>query len=90
MNNNQGKAKKPDLTMSVPIGDCEDAFATDDSEEEEIDDQTDAFLKGFESDDDSLKDPEDQGYKVGDEIPKVGKKIRKKAKAATAAPRRRR
>lgn len=67
------------------IGDHEDAFATDDSEEEEVDDQTDAFLKGFESDDDSLKDPEDQGYKVGDEIPKVGKKIRKKAKAAEKA-----
>lgn len=70
------------MTTSIPVDDHEDVFATDDSEEEEIDDRTDALLKGLESDDDSLKDPEDQGYEVGDDIPKVDKKIRKKAKAA--------
>ena len=85
LNNKQGKAKKPDSTTSMPIDDDDVAFATDDSEEEEIDDQTDALLKGFESDDDSEKDPGDQGYEVGDEIPKVGKKIRKKAEAAEKA-----
>lgn len=82
LNDNQSKSKKADLTMSAPVDNNGDASTTDDSNEEEIDDQTEALLKGFESDDDSEKDPDDQGYEVGNEIPKLGKKLKKKAKKA--------
>ena len=68
--------------MSAPVDNDGDASTTDDSNQEEIDDQTEALLKGFESDDDSEKDPDDQGYEVGNEIPKLGKKLKKKAKKA--------
>jgi nucleolar protein 15 len=73
------------LAATTTSDDDEDAFAVDGSDEEDIDDQTEALLKGFESDDDEEKDPEDQGYEVSDEIPKVSKKIRKKAQAAEKA-----
>jgi nucleolar protein 15 len=82
LNDHQYKSKKADMTMSAPVDNDGDASTTDDSNEEDIDDQTEALLKGFESDDDIEKDPDDQGYEVGDEIPKLGKKLKKKAKKA--------
>ncbi len=82
MNENQPRSKKLDPIASAPVDDDGDAISTDDSEEEQIDDQTEALLKVFESDDDSVKDPEDQGYEVGDEIPEVGRKLRKEARKA--------
>src|SRR5690349_23774726 len=43
----------------------------------EVDDQTEALLKGFESASDDEKDPEDQEYK-GELIPKLNKKAKSK------------
>ena len=82
LNKDQSGSKEPKVAADTTVDDSEDAFTTDDSEEEDIDDQTEALLKGFESDDDEAKDPEDQGYEAGEDIPKISKKTRKKAKAA--------
>lgn len=83
LTNKHGKSKMPKKTTSIPMYGDEEFSIPDDSGEEEIDDQTDALLKGFESDDEGdEKDPKDRGYEAGEEIPKVDKKIRKKAKAA--------
>jgi nucleolar protein 15 len=84
-NNKHRTSKEPKDTETALIYDDEDAPSTDDSEEEEIDDQTEALLKGFESDDDDEKDPEDQGYEAGEDIPKIDKKTRKKVKAVEKA-----
>jgi nucleolar protein 15 len=82
LNKDQDRSKEPKVAAGTTVDDSEDAFATDDSEEGDIDDQTEALLKCFESDDDEAKDPEDQGYEAGEDIPEISKKTRKKAKAA--------
>lgn len=65
---------------NMSAGDDESDEFGDMSSEEEIDDQTEALLKGFESEDDD-ENPESPGY-IGQEIPKVDKKTKKKAKDA--------
>jgi nucleolar protein 15 len=52
----------------------------EDSDPEDIDDQTAALLKGFESDEED--DKADEGFEAGQEVPKIDKKLTKKAKKA--------
>src|SRR5438045_7716952 len=76
------KEKKP---IVESVSDNDDRNSDNESDEDEVDDQTQALLKGFESDDDDEKDPEDQGFEAGQTIPKLDKAKKKKIEAAQGA-----
>ena len=68
-----GASKKQKLTKEkaeTNVKDKDDQAADEDSEDE-IDDQTEALLKGFESDHDEEDDKIEGGYKEGDPIPPI-------------------
>lgn len=77
--------------MKEPVAEPEEVAEEDvedsdaDSDEDEVDDQTQALLKGFESDNDDVKDPEEEGYEPGTAVPSLDKNIQKKIKAAQKA-----
>lgn len=79
------KSKSKEVTEE-PI-DKEDEESGDameeDGSEAEVDDQTEALLKGFESSDDEDIN-EEEAFKAGQAIPKIDKKAAKKAKAAAS------
>lgn len=81
------KPKASEATESLEEKSTEDAVdeeSSEDSDEEDIDDQTEALLKGFESDEDEEIEGDD--YVKGQEIPALSKKAKKKlAKAARNA-----
>lgn len=67
------------------ISDSEDDDIAGDLDEEEVDDQTEALLKGFESEDDDEQVLQDKGYEAGQKIPKLDKKTKNQSKAAREA-----
>ncbi|KAG9234815.1 hypothetical protein BJ875DRAFT_495548 [Amylocarpus encephaloides] len=58
------------------------AAGEEDAGNSEVDDQTEALLKGFESEDDDDEEPNEAGFEVGSEVPAV--KLSKKAKKQLA------
>ena len=74
---------KPFEKLSFSNSDDEDS--TSDLDEEKVDDQTEALLKGFESEDDDKKVLQEKGYEAGQKIPKIDKKTKSQAKAAREA-----
>ena len=87
------KATNPKLSMKAEAKQTEDkAEESDDESENEMDDQTEALLKGFESDGDEEEDDPEKEYKEGDPIPSitengnVSKKQQKKLQKAAEFP----
>lgn len=80
----ESKSKEPEPTHSTDESefkgfDNEDEVE-DDADASEIDDQTEALLKGFESDRDDEDPEEDKDLEAGQEVPELSKKQRKKFK----------
>jgi nucleolar protein 15 len=80
----QPKVAEVELTEKPTHHKVEEAevFTSDD---EDIDDQTEALLQGFESDE-GEDHPKDQGYQAGQDIPKTDPKLKKRTKGAQKAP----
>lgn len=77
---------KPAETLSVSDSEGEEAGSV--LNEEEVDDQTEALLKGFESDEDNDEEVlQGKGYEAGQKIPNLDKKTKNQAKAAREAMR---
>ena len=66
-------AKSKGTKPAAPLSEMEDAIedVEDDDEDSEIDDQTEALLKGFESDGDEEDAKNEEGLKEGEEVPTV-------------------
>lgn len=81
----KAKKSKVEEVIEEPVVEKEDEEDTnamdEDGSEAEVDDQTEALLKGFESSDDEDVN-EEEDFKAGQAIPKIDKKAAKKAKAA--------
>jgi nucleolar protein 15 len=77
------RGTKPAERLSV--SDSEGEEDTGDLDEEEVDDQTEALLKGFESEGDDEKALQNKDYEAGQKIPKLDKKTKNQAKAARDA-----
>lgn len=84
------KGKKEVISEPESRSDNEDdneAVAEEEEEDSEIDDQTEALLKGFESDEDEEDATNEEGLQPGQEIPdaKISKKTQKQLKAAAVS-----
>lgn len=66
----------------VEVAEEEEENDDDDGEEEEEDDQTEALLKGFESDGDDDENAKEGGLEPGQEVPNALEKLSKKQKKA--------
>lgn len=76
----KSKATKEVEPVDEAMEDAADEAEAAEEEADEIADQTAALLKGFESDEDD--DMADVGFKEGQEVPVIDKKLTKKAKKA--------
>lgn len=81
------KTKDPEPIQSDEADeiDDEDDEDEDEDEEDEVDDQTEALLKGFESDGDDEDADNKEGLPAGQEVPKLNKKQKKKLHKALQA-----
>lgn len=76
--------KSAEVNLPTPIDEEEDVgqMADEEDESSDIDDQTEALLKGFESDGDDAEDQKEGGLQVGQSIPEIPKRSKKALKRA--------
>lgn len=82
----ESKPKEPEPTQSTDASEFEgfdnDDEGGDDDDASEVDDQTEALLKGFESDRDDEDPEEDKDLEAGQDVPELSKKEKKKFRKA--------